>query len=112
MIIQVLLVLGFLFLFGFSLLLLATRNLVLGIPIFALSLSGVIFSFQPNLATEIANLLGVSRGTDLLVYVLFFLFILALINTLGRFKSMEQKITEVARQVALQEIPRKSGTTS
>jgi hypothetical protein len=53
----------------------------------------------------------VSRGTDLLVYVLFFLFILALINTLARFKSMEQKITEVARQVALQEMPRKSGTT-
>jgi hypothetical protein len=46
------------------------------------------------------------------VYVLFFLFILALINTLGRFKSMEQKITEVARQVAIQEIPRKSETTS
>jgi hypothetical protein len=110
MIIQVLLVLGFLFLFGFSLLLVFTRNLLLGIPIFALSLSGVIFSFQPNLATNIANLLGVSRGTDLLVYVLFFLFILALINTLGRFKSMEQKITEIARQVALQDRPKEPET--
>ena len=107
MIIQILLVLGFLFLFGFSLLLLLTRNLLLGIPIFALSLSGAIFSFQPKLATDIANLLGVSRGTDLLVYVLFFLFILALINTLGRFKSMEQKMTEIARQLALQDLHRR-----
>jgi hypothetical protein len=103
LIIQFLLVLGFLFLFGFSLLLLLSRNLLLGIPILALSLSGAIFSLQPKLATDIANLMGVSRGTDLLVYVLFFLFILALINTLARFKSMEQKMTEIVRQLALKD---------
>ena len=108
MIIQILLGLGFLFLFGFSLLLVLTRNLLLGIPIFSLSLSGMILSFQPNLATDFANVLGVSRGTDLLVYVLFFLFVLALINTLGRFKSMEQKITEIARELALQGMRNKS----
>lgn len=57
--------------------------------------------FFPQIWTTLANLLGIGRGADLLLYltVLFFLGFIA--STYRRFRHLENDVTELARQLAL-----------
>jgi len=57
--------------------------------------------FFPLVWTALANLVGIGRGADLLLYltVLFFLGFLA--TTYRRFRHLETDVTELARQLAL-----------
>ena len=55
----------------------------------------------PGFTTVIANLLGVGRGTDLLIYifVLGVAFVFVVLN--GRIMSLEENITQIVRELAL-----------
>lgn len=69
--------------------------------------------FFPQIWTALANLVGIGRGADLLLYltVLFFLGFLA--TTYRRFRHLENDVTELARQLALAQVahPATSGET-
>lgn len=60
--------------------------------------------FFPQIWTALANLVGIGRGADLLLYltVLFFLGFLA--TTYRRFRHLENDVTELARQLALAQV--------
>ena len=58
---------------------------------------------EPNALTRIAKLVGVGRGADLLLYLLILAFIFVVLNIYLKFKELEQKITELARRIALNE---------
>ena len=75
---------------------LASRLAVLG-----LLASGVLFVINPDLTTRIARAVGVGRGTDLLLYLFCLASITVFLKLYKKNRTVEEKLTEVARQVAL-----------
>lgn len=57
--------------------------------------------FFPQWWTWVANLLGIGRGADLLLYLLVLIFIGFVANTYRRFRQLEGSLTTVARELAL-----------
>jgi hypothetical protein len=58
---------------------------------------------SPSLLNRLANLLGVGRGADLLLYALTVAFIFGQINTYLKEKEEERKIVLLARKIAISE---------
>jgi small membrane protein len=65
--------------------------------------------FFPQAWTWLANLLGIGRGADLLLYLLVLTFFGFVASTYRRFRQLEMSMTSVARQVALMDAPAASG---
>jgi small membrane protein len=78
--------------------LLMRRSLTLGA--IALGILGVVF---PGLVTEVANAVGVGRGTDLVVYVLCVTFLFVTIAQNLRLAEFRDRSVELARKLALLE---------
>ncbi len=57
---------------------------------------------RPEDTTTLARLLGVTRGADLITYVLTIVFIFTTMSTYIRFRDLEVKYARLARAVALQ----------
>lgn len=57
--------------------------------------------FFPQIWTWVANLFGVGRGTDLLLYFLVLIFIGFVATTHRRFRQIDKELTALARQLAL-----------
>ncbi|MBX3193973.1 MAG: DUF2304 domain-containing protein [Microbacteriaceae bacterium] len=57
--------------------------------------------FFPQLLTWLARLVGIGRGTDLLLYVLVIAFLGFAASTYRRSRQLEGQITELSRQIAL-----------
>ena len=57
--------------------------------------------FVPQVWTFAAGLLGVGRGTDLLLYITVLAFLGVAATTYRRFRRLENDLTAMARQVAL-----------
>ena len=53
---------------------------------------------------KIANMLGVGRGTDLILYLALLLVFFFIFYTLNRFSKIRNDITELSRKVALKNI--------
>ena len=65
--------------------------------------AGIFFVLFPDTTNEIAHLVGVSRGADLLSYsAILFLFFLIL-KLYSRLRRVEQKFTELVRNKSLEE---------
>ncbi|MFE0578850.1 MULTISPECIES: DUF2304 domain-containing protein [unclassified Streptomyces] len=58
---------------------------------------------RPTDVTWLAQKLGVGRGTDLVLYVMVLAMGFLTLNTFLRFRSLEKKITDLARTVAINE---------
>ena len=80
--------------------LLATQPVVGGV-VSVMAALGILLVWNPDRATWIANALGVGRGTDLLVYVLFILMAMLVLLIHARFRHYDRLLTELARSVAL-----------
>ena len=75
----------------------AIRKIVLVIGL-GFGIYAVIF---PESVNSLANLIGVGRGTDLLLYVLAILFCGQLVSSSRRTKAFQNEITILAREIAL-----------
>lgn len=65
--------------------------------------AGVVAVLFPAAVTEVANTVGVGRGTDLVVYVLAVTFLFVSIALYLRLGQMQDRLVEVARRHALLE---------
>jgi len=72
-----------------------------------LCLAAVIFILFPDLTTAIARLLGVGRGTDLVLYVALVAGIHAILLLYRRTRDLERKITGQIRAMALRDAQHK-----
>lgn len=73
----------------------------IGLVLFAL---GCIYAvLRPNDLTAIAHVLGVGRGTDLVLYALVVAFMAATMSMYQRFRHVDRRYTELARTVAIRE---------
>jgi hypothetical protein len=61
--------------------------------------------FLPELLTRVARLLGIGRGTDLVLYGLIVSFLVFMATTYQRFRHMESTLTKLSRRIALDETP-------
>jgi hypothetical protein len=62
---------------------------------------GIVLALQPNLATRVANVVGVGRGTDLLVYVFILYSLFHNLHVGSRLRSIEQQLTQIVRAAAI-----------
>lgn len=73
----------------------------LGLLIFAgLAAWSILF---PSVVTSFANLVGVGRGTDMVLYGLVVAFLSFTVTTFIRFQDFETRYTKLARRLALDE---------
>ncbi|OKL48451.1 hypothetical protein BSR29_00755 [Boudabousia liubingyangii] len=79
---------------------LATRRLTL----IAFMFFAVFAIIWPSLVTKIASFLGVGRGADLVLYLLVIAFFANLATSYRRSLASEQKLTRLARNVALSDV--------
>lgn len=70
----------------------------------------VLFVLYPDLSTQIANILGIGRGADLLLYICTIMFIFFVFNTHIKLQELRQDMYKLARKIAINEA--KSGLTS
>ncbi|MER7702746.1 DUF2304 domain-containing protein [Kitasatospora sp. NPDC097605] len=68
---------------------------------FAFVIANVYAVLRPQDVTWVANKLGVGRGTDLVLYLLVVAMAFMTLNTFMRFRSLEKKLTDLARTVAV-----------
>ena len=77
------------------------QSRVLCMAIVALTLGGIYFVWEVEASTRIANLLGVGRGADLVLYIYSAISFVLIISLLLRIKQLHEQFTELARVVAL-----------
>lgn len=111
MIIKILLIAGAI---GFGVLVLRDsvpgHNLVRRLMGLAVVVLGIIAVLWPMLTTDVANAVGVGRGTDLVLYVLVMVFIFNALATTQRLHRLERQLTLLTRELALRD-PRQSPAT-
>lgn len=59
--------------------------------------------FNPNLTAEIANAIGIGRGTDLVLYLFVVAFLFAAFHFYSRSVKTERQLTQVVRHIAVME---------
>jgi small membrane protein len=64
---------------------------------------GVVAVLVPALMQDLADFVGVDRGTDLLLYLLAIVIIYLVGSTSVRFREQESRMTRLSREVALAE---------
>jgi small membrane protein len=69
----------------------------------AIVICGIIAVLWPGITGRIANAVGVGRGTDLILYVLFVAFLFVTLNVYLNFRDIEAKYTAAIREIALLE---------
>jgi hypothetical protein len=67
------------------------------------ALANVYAVMRPEDLTVIARLLGVGRGTDLVLYALVVAFMAGMFSMYQRFRVVDRRYTELARTVAIRE---------
>lgn len=71
----------------------------------ALAIFAVVSILFPDVWTAFASVVGVGRGTDLLLYALVVAFLSFTATSYVRFRQLEAAYTRLARRVALDEAP-------
>jgi hypothetical protein len=67
----------------------------------AFGLGWVVAVISPDLVTRVANVMGVGRGTDLVLYVLAVAFLFTTVAQRQQVRELEERVAVLAREVAL-----------
>jgi hypothetical protein len=87
-----------------ALVLLVLKNQIVGRVFFVSQFFlGCLFVLWPDLSSRLASLLGVGRGTDLLLYFLILFVYVSSLCLVAKFRRLEKVQTEVIRAIALQQ---------
>ncbi len=79
------------------------------IMVLLFAIAAVLSIFFPSLLSRLARLVGVGRGTDLMLYAFIVSFLVYMSTTHQRFRQMEATLTKLARRIALDEAPQPWG---
>lgn len=70
------------------------------------AVGAVLSIFFPGILTRLAGVVGVGRGTDLMLYAFIVSFLVYISTTHQRFRQMEGMLTKLSRRIALDEAER------
>lgn len=101
MIIKLLLTLAFSVAALFAIRLIFTSRLLRGFFLLFVSITATFFVNQPELATKVANALGVGRGADLVLYSFICVFALGMLMVSSHISKLHVQITQLTRTVAI-----------
>lgn len=73
---------------------------LIGLLLFMMTVTAILV---PQLTTNIANMIGVGRGTDLVIYLFIVTSIFSFILMRTRLAMMEESLTKVVRHLAISE---------
>lgn len=79
---------------------------VLVLVLAAIAVASII---DPDIPQAMANLLGVARGTDLLLYVLIVVFVLTTLGLYFRLRDTDQHLRRLVRSIAIDDAIRTGG---
>ena len=89
--------------FSFLMVLLVMKGHLAGRLFFIVQfIVGAAFVVFPDLSSQIGKLLGVGRGTDLVLYFLVVLFYMTVLLFIAAMRRLERRQTIILRQLALQ----------
>lgn len=105
MVIQILLVVFLIFAVSRVLMQLKSGNLTASSFIFwsALFLIAIIGVVNPELTTKIANMLGIGRGADVIIYISIVLLFYLVFRLSITIEDLRHEITKLVREIALKE---------
>ncbi|HWW82663.1 MAG TPA: DUF2304 domain-containing protein [Vicinamibacterales bacterium] len=66
-----------------------------------LTAAGAVMVLRPNLTTQVANLIQVGRGADLLLYLFVVASLFGYVGLTSQLKRTERQITDIARELAI-----------
>jgi hypothetical protein len=112
--IKVLLVFSFVALLAWGFRHRAHVGLRAGMRLAAIALTGAAVAsvINPNLPQDAADAVGVTRGTDLVLYLFIVIFIATAIGTYFRFREQDRRLDEVVRSSAIREAVLSQGLPS
>src|SRR3954449_11202108 len=67
----------------------------------AVSLAGLVFVWFPSLSTQVAELVGIGRGVDLILYLWVCISLIVLLNLHLKLRTQTELITTLARKIAI-----------
>ncbi len=70
--------------------------------------SWIVAVLNPELLTHLGNVMGVGRGTDLLLYVLVVVFTFTTVGSYQRARQLDEQVTQLSRALALMGAARSS----
>lgn len=65
--------------------------------------AGIVFAIEPNLTTTIARAIGISRGTDLLLYMLVLAVLYGFLVIYLKLRRVRRELTLLVRELAIRE---------
>lgn len=68
--------------------------------------------FFPSALTQVARILGIGRGTDLVLYALIVSFLVFMATTYQRFRHLENSLTMLSRRIALDDAEQPTAETT
>lgn len=77
------------------------QSRLIAVSIILCCMTGLVFVFFPSLSTDIANMLGVGRGADLVIYLLAIVTLAGIFNLHLRIRASREVVTELARALAI-----------
>ena len=86
------------------------RPVISGVLVSFLAAVAVWFILQPELTNNIAHMIGVGRGADLVFYICILLFWYVLLRLYARIRKLEEIVTEMVRQSAVDKAIREGKT--
>lgn len=101
--IQAVLLTGVAFIFLYFIIRLKKRLLDI-ILLFIMIACAVVFILWPDLSSQIAQKLGVGRGTDLILYLSILIFWFMILKLYTRIRRLEQLFTSIIRDDALKNV--------
>ena len=66
-----------------------------------LGLAGLMIIFFPGMSTTVANIIGVGRGADLIMYLGFMNIAILYLIQYMKYRSLKEKVTELAREISI-----------
>lgn len=81
----------------------ARHQAIRRVALILFGLAGAVVVIEPALLSRLARVVGVGRGTDLLLYALAVGFVWFLASYYGRQRALNRQITELTRALALSE---------
>lgn len=80
---------------------------LIGIFLGLFSILCAVLVMYPGYSIYLANVLGVGRGADLLIYLMFAIGIIFFIRVVSKIQKLERSNTEIIRLIAIQDVKKR-----
>ncbi|MFN8165396.1 MAG: DUF2304 domain-containing protein [Bacteroidia bacterium] len=74
------------------------NRLIIRLLMLSVFFGGIVLAINPDLSIRLANVLGIGRGVDLIIYICILMGFLGFIVLYSKYRKMEEMLTELIRK--------------